>query len=385
MTLIDQHTPPTRAAAPTAAEVAVPLPSGTNPSAIGLSIGDLPLENGEVLPDVVIAVQTWGRLSAERDNAVLIEHALTGDSHVVGPVGPGQPTPGWWPGLVGPGAVIDTERWFVVATNVLGGCRGSTGPSTIAPDGRPWGSRFPRITIRDQVRAEAAVADLLGIDTWALVAGGSMGGMRAAEWVATWPERTRAAAVLAACARSSADQIAWGRTQVLAIEQDPEFHGGDYYGRGPGPVTGLGLARRIAHTTYRSADELGVRFGSEAQHGEHPLDGGRFAVESYLDHHAGKLSARFDAGSYLALTRAMATHDIGRGRGGIERVLRDYRGDLLVAGVDSDRLFTLAESVEMAQAHGREPARVISSPCGHDGFLIETDQVAELIAEQLRM
>lgn len=382
MTLIDHH----RCTTPDPGfpeSAVVPLPAGSNPDAVGLLIGDLPLDNGRVLPDVVIAVQTWGRLAPDRGNAVLVEHALTGDAHVVGPSGPGQPTPGWWPGVIGPDAAIDTDRWFVVATNVLGGCRGSTGPASIAPDGRPWGSRFPQITIRDQVRAEAAVADLLGIETWALVAGGSMGGMRSAEWVAGFPERTRAATVLAACARSSADQIAWGRTQALAIEQDPGFEGGDYYGRGPGPVAGLGLARRIAHTTYRSADELGLRFGQEAQHGEQPLDGGRFAVESYLDHHAGKLAARFDAGSYLVLTRAMATHDIGRGRGGIERVLRDFRGNLLVAGVDSDRLFPLQQSIEFAQAHGREPAHVITSPCGHDGFLIETTQVAELIRGQL--
>lgn len=361
----------------------VDLDPDANPDAVGLRIGDLPLDDGSVLPDVVITVQTWGELASDGSNAVLIEHALTGDAHVIGEVGPGQPTPGWWPGIVGPGAAIDTAQWFVVATNVLGGCRGSTGPSSPAPDGRPWGSRFPQVTIRDQVRAEARVADLLGIPAWTLVLGGSMGGMRAAEWVATYPERTRGAAVIASCAASTADQIAWGRAQTLAIELDPDYQSGDYYGTGRRPDAGLGLARRIAHTTYRSAGELEDRFGQGPQPGEDPWAQGRFAVEGYLDHHAGKLAARFDAGTYVVLTRSMATHDIGRERGGTEAVLRAYPGDLLLVGVDSDRLFPLPLSEEMASARGQGPAQVISSPSGHDGFLIETDQVGALIADQL--
>ncbi|WP_350227084.1 alpha/beta fold hydrolase [Barrientosiimonas endolithica] len=214
-----------------------------------------------------MAVQTWGTLAPDGSNAVLVEHALTGDTHVVGPPGPGQPTAGWWPGLVGPGAAIDTDRWFVVATNVLGGCRGTTGPATEAADGQPWGSRFPEVTIRDQVRVEALVADLLGIPAWALVIGGSMGGMRAAEWVATYPDRARAAAVVAACGAATADQIAWGQAQTLAIEQDPDWRGGDYHRSGVSPDHGLGLARRIAHTTYRSAPELEERFGRSPQPG----------------------------------------------------------------------------------------------------------------------
>ncbi|WP_018156291.1 homoserine O-acetyltransferase MetX [Demetria terragena] len=361
----------------------VPLGPEANPHAFGLAIGDLPLEDGSVLPDVVVAVQIWGTLAPDRSNAILIEHALTGDAHVSGAAGPGQPTPGWWPGVVGPDAAIDTDRWCVVATNVLGGCRGTTGPSTIAPDGKPWGSRFPQVTIRDQVHAEARVADLLNIDAWALVVGGSMGGMRAAEWAATFPDRTRGAAVIASCATATADQIAWGRAQTLAIELDPDYLQGDYYATGRSPDGGLGLARRIAHTTYRCADELEERFGPGPQPGEDPLRRGRFAVEGYLDHHAGKLAARFDAGTYVVLTRAMATHDIGRGRGGIAAVLRRFPGELLIAGVDSDRLFPLSLSRTMATARDREPVAVISSPSGHDGFLIETDQVSELLAAQL--
>ncbi|WP_392425788.1 homoserine O-acetyltransferase [Barrientosiimonas humi] len=383
MTLQDRHRPLTRPAYGRRPECWVPLGAGTNPDAFGLRVGSVPLETGGLLPDVVVAVQTWGTLAPDGSNAVLVEHALTGDTHVVGPPGPGQPTAGWWPGLVGPGAAIDTDRWFVVATNVLGGCRGTTGPATEAADGQPWGSRFPEVTIRDQVRVEALVADLLGIPAWALVIGGSMGGMRAAEWVATYPDRARAAAVVAACGAATADQIAWGQAQTLAIEQDPDWRGGDYHRSGVSPDHGLGLARRIAHTTYRSAPELEERFGRSPQPGEDPMRGGRFAVESYLDHHARKLSARFDAGSYVTLTRAMATHDIGRGRGGIAKVLRRYTGDLVVAGVDSDRLFPLELSQQLAAAHGRRPAAVIESAHGHDGFLVEVDQVADLVSGQL--
>nr|WP_212755770.1 homoserine O-acetyltransferase [Flexivirga aerilata] len=341
---------------------------------------DVPLETG-VLPEVVVTFQTWGRLAPDAGNAVLVEHALTGDSHVVGDAGPGQPTAGWWPGLIGPGEPLDTRSLFVVAVNVLGGCRGTTGPGSIAPDGRHWGSRFPHTTIRDQVLVEAAVADALGIDAWLLVLGGSMGGMRAVEWVAGYPDRTDAALVIASTARACADQIAWGQAQTLAITGDPAYAGGDYYGTGRTPATGLGLARRIAHATYRSAAELNGRFGSEPQLGEDPLEGGRFAVESYLDHQAGKLVARFDAGAYVQLTRAMATHDVTRGRGTLSDVLGSYRGLLRVAAVDSDRLFPVPLSEEMAAAYGDEPVRLMRSDHGHDGFLVETDQVRALVRE----
>nr|WP_279672003.1 homoserine O-acetyltransferase [Flexivirga meconopsidis] len=341
---------------------------------------DVPLETG-VLPEVVVTFQTWGRLAPDASNAVLVEHALTGDSHVVGEAGPGQPTAGWWPGLIGPGEPLDTRALFVVAINVLGGCRGTTGPGSVAPDGRVWGSRFPHTTIRDQVLVEAAVADALGIDAWLLVLGGSMGGMRAAEWVAGHPDRTDAALVIASTARAAADQIAWGQAQTLAITSDPAYAGGDYYGTGTTPATGLGLARRIAHATYRSAAEFDDRFGADPQPGEDPLVGGRFAVESYLDHQAGKLVARFDAGAYVQLTRAMATHDITRGRGTLAEVLGAYPGLLRVAAVDSDRLFPVRLSEEMVAAYGQGTVRLMRSGHGHDGFLVETDQVRALVRE----
>ena len=345
----------------------------------------LPLETGGELPGVRLAYETWGSLNEDRSNAVLVLHALTGDSHVVGPEGPGHPSPGWWEGIIGPGLALDTDRYFVVAPNVLGGCQGSTGPSSTAPDGRPWGSRFPRITIRDTVRAEFALLREFGIHSWAAVLGGSMGGMRALEWAATYPERVRRLLLLASPAASSAQQIAWAAPQLHAIRSDPYWHGGDYYDRpGPGPVTGMGIARRIADITYRGATEFDERFGRNPQDGEDPMAGGRFAVESYLDHHAVKLARRFDAGSYVVLTQAMNTHDVGRGRGGVAQALRRVTARTMVAGVSSDFLYPLAQQQELADGiPGADEVRVIESASGHDGFLTEIDQVSVLIKELL--
>ena len=345
-----------------------------------LDVGPVALERGGTLPTVTVAYETWGTLSPSGDNAVLVEHALTGDSHVVGDVAPGHPTPGWWPGLVGPGAPLDTDRFFVVATNVLGGCQGTTGPSSDAPDGRPWGGRFPYTTIRDQVTVEATVADRLGIGRWHTVLGGSMGGMRALEWATGRPDRVERALVLAASAAATADQVAWCRPQLLAIRSDPSYQGGDYYGTGRAPLDGLGIARRIAHTTYRHEAELDDRFGRRPRSGEEPIGGGgRFDVESYLDHHAEKLSRRFDAGSYLALSEAMNSHDVGRDRGGVTEALRAFDGHLHVAGVTTDRLYPLRLSEEIADRRPGTALTVIDSAHGHDGFLVETAQVGAVI------
>jgi len=348
-------------------------------------VGSLTLESGGQLPAVRVAYETWGTLSPAGDNAVLVEHALTGDAHVNGPAGPGQPTPGWWDGLIGPGRPLDTDRWFVVAGNVLGGCQGTTGPSSIAPDGSAWGSRFPFVTIRDQVAVEARLADALGIDSWAGVLGGSMGGMRSLEWGASYPDRVRCCIVLASTAYATAEQIAWCQAQLLAIRADPCFQGGDYYERSVGPDVGLGIARRIAHVTYRSETELAQRFGREPQGEEQPLgEGGRYAVESYLDHHAAKLAARFDANSYLVLTNAMSSHDLGRGRGGVGAALRRLTARLVVASVDTDRLYPPRLSEEIvAQVPSAAPVRQVRSPYGHDGFLIEIAQVGAIIREAL--
>jgi homoserine O-acetyltransferase/O-succinyltransferase len=331
------------------------------------------LERGGALPRIQLAYQTWGRLTPERDNAVLVLHAMSGDSHVTGDAEPGHPTPGWWRNVVGPGLGIDTDRWFVVCPNVLGGCQGSTGPSSPAPDGRPWGSRWPVTTIRDQVAAEVPLADALGVRAWAAVVGGSMGGMRALEWALCQPHRVRRAIVLAVGAEASADQIATCRIQIDAIRADPNWHGGDYYHASAGPAAGMAIARRIAHLTYRSAAEVDTRFGRAAVAGGDPLGEG-FAVESWLDHAATSLQKRFDAGSYLALTTAMNTHEIGRCRGGTAAALRRMRARPTIIGVDSDRLYPLHQQAGLADLLGVD-LRVISSQRGHDGFLVETDQV----------
>ncbi|TXJ77426.1 homoserine O-acetyltransferase [Streptomyces lavendulae] len=345
----------------------------------------LPLEAGGELPGVRLAFETWGRLAPDASNAVLVLHALTGDSHVAGPAGPGHPTPGWWDTLVGPGRPLDTDRWFVVAPNVLGGCQGSTGPSSARPDGRrAWGGAFPFLTQRDQVAAEAALADTLGIGRWALVAGGSMGGMRAVEWAASYPERTGALLLLATTGAASAEQIAWAGIQLRAIRTDPDWRGGDYHDAARGPHTGLGLARRLAHVTYRSEPELATRFGRAPQGAENPWRGGRYQVDSYLDHHAEKLVRRFDAATYAVLTEAMNAHDAGRSRGGLRPALARVTAPTLVAGVDSDRLYPLAQQHELAAAiPGADRTRVVESPYGHDGFLIETEQVGSLVRELL--
>ena len=231
-----------------------------------LSVGEITLDSGASI-DVTVAYETWGVLDEDAGNAVLVEHALTGDSHVVGPAGPDQPTAGWWEGLIGPGAPLDSDRLFIVATNVLGGCRGTTGPSSAAPDGRAWGSRFPHVTIRDQVRVEAAVADALGIERWQAVLGGSMGGMRTAEWVASYPDRVETALVIASTGQASAEQIAWASVQNQIIKADQHYAGGDYYETGAAPNEGMAIARQIAQVTYRCESELADRFGNHRQPG----------------------------------------------------------------------------------------------------------------------
>lgn len=381
-----------------------PAPSGpTAPAPVPASGGWLPgdpvggrqfldlarpltLAGGGVLPDVRLAYETWGRLAPDGANAVLVLHALTGDSHLAGPVGPGHPTPGWWSDLLVPGGALDPARWFVVVPNAIGGCQGSTGPATAAGDGRPWGSRFPDIALRDLVTAEAALADALGIARWAAVVGGSLGGMRALEWAAAEPDRVQRLFLLATSAAAGADLVGSVETQVLAIIQDPNWHGGDYHGAPPdqGPHRGLGLARRIAHLSYRAAPELAVRFGRTAQPGEDPGAGGRYAVESYLDHHADKLVRRFDAGSYVTISRAMRAYDVGAERGGTAAALAGITARTTVAGIDSDRLFPLADQQELADGiPGAGPLAVVHSAFGHDGFLIETVQVGRLLSRLL--
>jgi len=352
-----------------------------------IDIGDVALERGGPLPAARIAYETWGELNADASNAVLVLHALTGDSHLTGPAGPGHPTAGWWSGLVGEGHVLDPADWFIVAPNMLGGCQGSTGPASLAPDGAEWGPRFPYLSIRDQVEAQRLFADAIGVRRWAGVIGGSMGGMQALEWAVTHPDRVERVAVLAAPPISSADQIALNSVQNEAIRMDPAFAAGDYYGApdGAGPHRGLALARRMALLNYRSPTELNDRFERSWQSGLSPLGGGGlFAVESYLGFHGNKFTRRFDANSYLVLTDAMNSHDIGRDRGGVATALARATARAVVIGIDSDRLFPVAGQRIIARhlpgnIDGDEPV-VLESPFGHDAFLIED----ALVSEQLR-
>ena len=351
-----------------------------------VTLDDMELESGERVEHPRIAFETWGERASDDSNVVLVLHALTGDSHLVGEAGDGHTTAGWWGGIVGPGLAIDTDRWFVVAPNMLGGCQGSTGPSSFAPDGREWGSRFPHLTIRDQVTAQAAFSDALGIDRWTAVIGGSMGGMQALEWAVSYPDRLDRVAILSAPAVASADQIALNTVQLEAIGMDPHFDGGDYYeaADGEGPYRGLALARRMALLNYRSPDELNARFGRSWQSELSPLTGvGRFAVASYLDFHGNKFTRRFDANSYVTLVGAMNSHDIGRDRGGVDAALHRVTARALVLGIDSDRLFPLSDQERIASGMRDDVTRgvvTITSQYGHDGFLIEN----ELVGDHLR-
>lgn len=354
------------------------------------AIGALKLESGSTLPQVRIAYERYGQLNPARDNAVLIFHALTGDSHVARTPGVERQSEGWWEDVVGPGKAIDTDRWFVVCPNVLGGCQGSTGPASLSPRGVEWSSDFPYLTIRDQTAAFEALGRELGIERWAALIGGSMGGMHALEWAIRSPDTVARLAVLAAPPATSADQIALNSVQLEAIRSDARWANGNYYDapRGEGPSRGLALARRMAMLNYRTAQELNERFERGWQSEVTPLGGGgRFAVESYLDFHGNKFTRRFDANSYLTLTEAMNSHDITRGRGTVSEVLARVRCPSLTLGIDSDRYFTIDGQASIAAAlpgsiHGPEPI-VVHSEYGHDAFLIEADAVGSALAELL--
>ena len=351
------------------------------------------LEGGGVLTEVTMAFETWGELSAAADNAILVCHALTGDSHAHGQAGVAHATPGWWNRVIGPGCGIDTDRYFVVCVNSLGGCQGSTGPSSLDPEtGTPYGSRFPTVTTRDIVRCQAAVADHLGIDTWLAVVGGSMGGMQVLEWGVMFPERLRVIAPIATTLAASAQQVAWSAVGRTALALDPRFRGGDYYDAEPGdgPFAGLAIARSVAQITYRSAEVFDDRFARELVDPRSVFGHwDRFQVESYLDYHGEKLVRRFDANSYLTLNRTMDLHDLSRDRGSMESAIRRL-ADLpaMTLSISSDVLYPTAQQAAIRDAiraaGGRCDHHVIQSPDGHDGFLLAARQVGSLLAGFLR-
>lgn len=335
-------------------------------------LGDLQLESGEVLPDITIAYQTWGELNSDRSNAILINHALTGWSDVTA----------WWPQMVGAGLPFDSEKYFIICPNVIGGCQGSTGASSLAPDGKRWGSRFPYLTVRDLVRAEVELSNQLEIPGYVLAVGPSLGGMRSLEWAIEYPDRIGAICTIGSSAVATGDQIGTWSTEIHAIKADPYFNGGDYYEQAIGPVEGMGIARKIAHLSYRTEYEMDTRFGRDLQ-GD---DTGRFAVTSYLDHQALKLQRRFDANTYITLESAMISHDIGRDRGGVAAALAAAQVPIVVVSIDTDRLFPprLQEEIVELTPTAR-PLRRISSPFGHDGFLIEVESVGQIIRESLQL
>ncbi len=354
-------------------------------------LGNLNLESGKTLHQARLAFESWGTLNKDSSNAVLVLHALTGDSHAVGKASKEHPTEGWWSDLIGPGLYLDTNKYFIVAPNILGGCQGSTGPSSLDKSGKEYGSRFPYLTIRDQVLAQVSLSEHLGIQTWHAVIGGSMGGMHVLEWAIQYPERVQRIAVIAAPAVTGADQIALNSVQIEAIKADPNFQKGNYYDSkaGLGPHAGLALARRMALLNYRSPSELNQRFDRTWQSEINPLgDGGRFAVVSYLDFHGNKFTRRFDANSYICLVEAMNSHDVGRGRKSVKAALGEIKAKALVIGIDSDRLFPIENQKLIAEHIGSElvggKLHTISSEYGHDGFLIEHEKVGPLLAKLLR-
>ncbi|MFZ4583920.1 MAG: homoserine O-acetyltransferase MetX [Acidimicrobiia bacterium] len=359
-------------------------PSGRRQFATFFDDAPLALEAGGHIGPVTVAYETWGELNATGTNAVLVLHALTGDSHAAGTVEPGHVSPGWWDGLIGPGRGVDTDRWFAVCPNVLGGCQGTTGPSSLTPDGAPYGSRFPVVTPRDQVEVERALADHLGIARWGAVIGGSMGGMRALEWAITYPARVERLVAIGVGAAATAEQIALTAVQNGAIALDPYFNGGNYYDLHEGPWRGLSVARASGQIAYRTELELDARFGRRPQSDENPLTDGRYAVESYLQHHGAKIARRFDANTYVTLSRSMDHHDVGRGRGGISAALARISAPTTVVAIDSDRLYPPRLQSELARGISGAELATITSAHGHDAFLLEYDQLNPILEKALR-
>jgi homoserine O-acetyltransferase len=344
----------------------------------------LPLDGGQALEHVEVAYQTCGTLNADKSNAVLLFHALTMDQHVVG-IHPKTGKPGWWAKSVGPGKVIDTSRYFVICANVLGGCMGSTGPASLAPDGQPYAMRFPVITIRDMVRAQVALLDALGIDQLHAVIGGSMGGMQALSFAANWPARTRAALVIASTARHSAQNIAFHEVGRQAIMADPKWKGGDYGGKGP--ENGLAVARMAAHITYLSEEGMHEKFGRKLQDRSEKTFGfdADFQVESYLRHQGLSFTDRFDANSYLYITRAMDYFDLAEEHGGrLAEAFSGTRVRFCLVSFDTDWLYPTSESRGIAHALNAAGAAVsfveLSAPFGHDSFLLDVPAQDRVIA-----
>jgi homoserine O-acetyltransferase/O-succinyltransferase len=345
-------------------------------------IGSFEPALGGYLEEVTLAYETWGELDSSGENAILIVHALTGDSHCAGGVSEAYRRGGWWDEMVGPGRPVDTDEHFVVCSNVLGGCSGSTGPASVDSEtDRPYGMRFPIITIRDMVRTQKQLLDNLGVRRLEVVIGGSIGGQQALEWAVEFPDFVEKAVPVAATGALGPQGLGMSEIGRRAIMADPDWQGGDYYGTGRSPETGLAIARMAGMLTYQSAEGQWERFGREeaTRPALHEEFGGRFEVESYLHYQGRDLTGRFDANSYLYLTRAMDLYDVGAGYDSHEEAYERIRAEVLFVGISSDWLFPAREvraAAELAKAAGAEAHyEEIESPNGHDAFLKDWDEL----------
>ena len=344
----------------------------------------LPLDGGGALADARIAYETYGELAPDRSNAILLCHALTGDQYVAS-THPLTGKPGWWERMVGPGLPIDTDRYHVICANVIGSCLGSSGPASIASDGAPYAMRFPVITIRDMVRGLVGLLDALGIERLHAVVGGSMGGMQALSLAANWPERAERVLVIASTSRHSAQNIAFHELGRQAIMADPNWRQGDYYG-GDTPDNGLAVARMAAHITYLSEDGLTAKFGRNLQDRPEKSFGfdADFQVESYLRYQGSGFTRRFDANSYLYITRAMDYFDLAEEHGGsLARAFKDSPARFCLVSFDSDWLYPTAESRHIVHALNAAGAPVsfveLSAPFGHDSFLLDVPALDRVV------
>jgi homoserine O-acetyltransferase len=350
---------------------------------------EMPLECGRSFGPVTLAYETYGDLSPAKDNAILILHALSGDAHAAGFNNPHDRQPGWWDIMIGPGKGFDTRKYFVICSNVIGGCKGSTGPNSIDPrTGQPYALSFPMVTIPDMVNAQRALIDHLGIDQLLCVVGGSMGGMQVLQWVVSCPERVRLAIPIASTSKLSAQGIAFNEVGRQAIESDPQWKDGDYYGKSI-PRRGLAIARMIGHITYLSEKSMHLKFGRRLQgKTEYGYDFKTdFQVESYLRYKGDHFVNRFDANSYLYISKAMDYFDLAQPYGSLEQAFANVKARFLVISFSSDWLFPSHQSKEIVSACRRVGVETIyteiQSDYGHDAFLLESEQLTSLITNFL--
>jgi homoserine O-acetyltransferase len=350
---------------------------------------ELPLEGGQTLGPITLAYETYGTLNRARDNAVLVLHALSGNAHAAGYTSPEDRDPGWWDIMIGPGKAFDTSKYFVICSNFIGGCKGSTGPRSIDPKmGRPYGLSFPVVTVRDMVDAQKVLIDHLGIEQLLCVVGGSLGGMQALQWAISYPQRVRLAIPIATTCRLSAQGIAFNEVGRQAIMADPDWLGGDYYGR-PVPQRGLSLARMVGHITYLSEQSMHHKFGRRLQ--DRAAYGYGFVtdfqVESYLRYKGNHFVQRFDANSYLYITKAMDYYDLPRAYGSLEQAFAAVQARFLVISFSSDWLFPSHQSKEIVRALRHNDLHVIymeiQTDYGHDAFLLEAAELTRVISSFL--